>query len=414
MTVSLRQHPDFRRLWVGQTISVFGSLLGALGLLAILDLQATPAQMGLLAAAESAPVLLLGLFVGISIDRMPRRPVLIVADLTRCGLLLLAPLLAWLDLLRMTHLYLIAFAVGALTLLFNVAYHAYLPSLVSRDRLVEANSKLAASSSVAEMGAPALGGFLVQLLSAPITMLLDALTFLISGLFISRIGAREAPPAPVAAAANGWRAVWQDIRAGWQQLWGHPVLRPVTISFAIRSFFGSFFGPLYALFVLRELGMTPVTLGLLVGSGGVGAFGGALLAGRLSRRWGVAPTLAWSLLLSNLIGLLLLLARGPGTAAFLLLLAMQLVGDFWLSIYFISEVSLRQTVTPNPLLGRVSATFQFLVGATTALGLLIGGFLGNSLGVRPALTIAIGGGLLSGGWLMLANRKMTIMVDENL
>lgn len=407
MTRSLRQQPDFMRLWVGQTVSVFGSLLGALGLLAILDLEATPAQMGLLAAAESAPVLLLGLFAGISIDRMPRRPVLIVADLARCGLLLLPPLLAWLHLLRITHLYLIGFAVGALTLLFDVAYHAYLPTLVSRDRLLAANSKLAASSSVAEMGAPALGGFLVQILSAPVTVLLDALTFLISGLSISRIRTVEAPPAPAAEDGSSWLTIWQDVRAGWQQLLGHPILRPVTVSFAIRSFFGSFFGPLYALFVLRELGMTPVALGALVGSGGVGAFMGALVAGRLSRRLGVANTLAWSLLLNNLTGLLLLLARGPGTVAFLLLLAMQLVGDFWLSIYFIGEVSLRQMSTPDQLLGRVSASFQFLVGTTTALGLLVGGFLGSSLGVRPALTIAIGGGLLSGGWLMLANRKMT-------
>ncbi len=394
----LWQHKEFVRLWAGQSISEFGSWLGALGLLAILVLEATPAQMGILETLKAAPALLVGLFAGVWVDRRRRRPLLIGADVGRAALLGAVAVMALVGLAQMIHLYLAALLVGSLTVLFNLAYHSYVPGLVRREQLVEANSKLGATSSLAEIASPGLGGLLVQLISAPLTLILDAASFLVSAFFVVSI--RDPEPEPEPDDESG--GMWSQIKTGLQVVIGHPLLRATAGASATRSFFGGFFAALYSLFVLREVGLSPAVLGLLIGAGGVGSFFGAVLVGRFNRRLGWGNGLIVASLLSSLLALLIPLASGPPLLAAAILLAGQLIGDAFLTVYFIGERSLRQSVTPGRLLGRINASFEFLVGGVGTAGILVGGLTGQVLGLRPATAVAAVGMILAFLWLYLS------------
>jgi MFS family permease len=394
----LWRQPDFMRLWMGQTVSAFGSWLGALSLLAILVLEATPAQMGVLEAVRAAPALLIGLFAGVWVDRLRRRPILMTADIGRFLLLGLVVLAAFAGILQMTWLYVAAFLVGCLTVLFNIAYRSYVPALVSRQRLVAANSKLSASESLAEITAPGLGGLLVQLISAPLTLLLDAVTFLASAVFLRRIQTAEPLPESLTQ-----QSVRQEIGAGLRYVWQERSLRALILAAATRDFFGNFFAALYALYVLRQIGLSPALLGILVGSGGIGALAGATLVGRVTRRWGTGRTLIRAILFTGIVGLLVPLAGSfPRWTAAALLLAGQLIGDVGMSIYLITGLSLRQTLAPDAMLGRVNASFEFLVGGMGTMGIFVGGVLGQTVGIRPSLLIAVSGAMLSCLWLLFS------------
>lgn len=386
------------RLWGGQTISEFGSWLGALSLLAILVLDATPAQMGILETLKAAPALMVGLFAGVWVDRRRRRPLLVGADIGRAVVLGLVALAAVAGLVKMVHLYTAALVVGSLTVLFNLAYHSYVPGLVRRDQLVDANSKLGATASLAEIASPGLGGLLVQLISAPFTMLLDAASYLASALFVGSIRRQEKTPQRDAESGS----VWRDIETGLRLVTDHPLLRATAGASATRSFFGGFYAALYSLYVLREVGLSPAVLGLLIGAGGVGSFFGALLAGRFNRRLGWGNGLIVASFTSGSFALLIPLAAGPPlTAAFILLIS-QLIGDAFLTIYVIGEMSLRQTITPDRLLGRANASFEFLVGGVGAIGILVGGLAGEVLGLRPATAVAALGMIFAFLWLFLS------------
>jgi predicted MFS family arabinose efflux permease len=394
----LWRHQEFMRLWTGQSISEFGSWLGALGLLAILVLDATPAQMGILETLKAAPALLMGLFAGVWVDRRRRRPLLVGADIGRAVLLGLVAALAIAGLAQMTHLYVAALLVGSLTVLFDLAYHSYVPGLVRRDQLVEANSKLGATSSLAEIASPGLGGLLVQLFSAPLALILDAASYVASATIVASIRRPEPEPAP----GDEGGSVWREIKIGLQVVIGHPLLRATAGASATRSFFGGFFAALYSLFVLREVGLSPAVLGLLIGAGGVGSFFGALLAGRFNRRLGWGNGLIVASLVSSFLTLLTPLASGPPLLAAAILLPGQLIGDAFLTIYFIGERSLRQSVTPGRLLGRTNASFEFLVGGIGAAGILVGGLTGQVLGARAAIAVAAAGMVLAFLWLYLS------------
>lgn len=391
--------PDFLKLWLGQTISHFGSWLGALGLLAIIHLEATPAQMGTLETLRAAPVLLLGLFAGVWVDRLRRKPILIWADLGRAGLLGLAAWAALSNSLRMEHLYVVGFVVGALTIFFNIAYRAYLPALVARKRLVGANSRLSASESVAEIASPGLGGLLVQLVGAPLTLMMDSGSFLLSALFVGWIHKTELPRRAVAG-PDSTETVWREIRAGLDFVYQHSILRALVGAAATRNFFGGFFAALYGLYVLRTLGLNATTLGILIGTGGLGALIGSLWAGRISRRLGPGRALLATLFVGGVLNLLVPLAQGPAWFAILMLLIPQLIGDFFGVIYSILEISVRQSATPDAMLGRVNASFDFVAHGIGTLGIFVGGLLGSAIGLRPALLVAALGLTLASIWLL--------------
>jgi MFS family permease len=389
------------RLWIGQTISEFGTWLGALPLLAILVLDATPAEMGLLETLRAAPALLFGLFAGVWVDRLRRRPILIVANLGRAGLLGLVVLIAFSGRLEIVHLFIVAFLVGAFTIFFDIAYQAYIPTLVQRKRLVEANSKLGATASLAEIASPGLGGVLVVLITAPMTMLLDAVSYLVSAVVLLTIRSPEKKANDDPETENPGK-IWHEIIEGLRIVVTHPLLRPIAGSSALRAFFGGFFAALYGLFVLREVGLNPAGLGILIGGGGVGAFFGAMFSHRIILRLGIGRSIIIGGFISGLLALLAPLAAGPAVLAFAILLANQLLGDTALTVFMIGSLSLRQSITPDRLLGRINASFEFLVGGVGTAGIMAGGLVGQWLGLRPAIGIAAVGILVSTAWLFLS------------
>lgn len=358
-------------------------------------LGATPAQVGFLGTAEFAPFLLLGLVAGVWVDRWPRRPVLIVGDAGRALVLGTIPLAAAAGVLGMPQLYLVGFAAGVLTVFFDIAYQAYLPALVDRRQLVEGNSRLEASRSIAQVASPGIAGVIIQVLSAPVAIVLDSLSFVASALFIGRIRRQEGRPNP-----SGRRLMLLEVREGLRVVFGSRLLRSIAASSGTNNFFGSAVGALIILFAVRELGLTAAALGVIFAIGNGGALVGALLAGRVTQRLGVGPTIVFTSLATTL-GLVPLVFATARTAV-PLLIGGGLLANFSNPIYNITQVSLRQAITPQRLQGRMNATMRFVVWGTIPLGSLAGGALGELLGLRPAITVGVAGGLLAFLWVLLS------------
>ncbi len=376
---------DFWKLWLGRTVSEFGSGITrtALPLTAVLALSASPGQMGLLSALETAPVLLIGLLAGVWVDRLPRRPILIATDLGRAALLGTIPLAALLGRLSMGHLYLVAALTGVLTVFFEVADQAILPALAPPDKIVQANSRLGASSSLSEIAGPGASGLLVQALTAPLAIAVDAVTFVCSALCVAFIRAPEPEP------TEQRQSLWREAREGLRVVAGNPLLLALAGSSGLFNFFGNFIGTLYTLYAVRELHVPPAAVGLLIAAGGVGALLGAGMAGPAVRRAGLGPTLGGALAAASAIQVLMLLARGPVPVAVALLMTAQLLGDVAIAVYLINEVSLRQALAPARLLGRVNASMRVLTTGIGPLGALLAGALGGSMGLRPTLAIGV-------------------------
>lgn len=386
-------HPDFVRPWAAATVSTLGSLLSrtALPFAAILVLEAGPLQVGLLTAAELAPAFLVGLVAGVWVDRLPRRPVLIGADLGRAALLATVPLAALFGALSLGQLYVVAAAGGVLTVCFDVAYRSYLPTLLDRDELMEGNAKLSASGAVAEAVAFGGGGWLVQWLTAPVAVLLDALSFLVSALFVSRIAAPEPPPTPTAARLGIGREIGEGVRV----LAAEPTLRALAASNAVLNLGYSVIGAVFLLYVTRGLGFGPGVLGLIFAVGGVGSLLGAAAAGRVAGwRIGVGPAMIAALALVAAGQGLVPLATGAGALAVALLVGQQVVADVAATVYEVTQVSLRQAITPDRLLGRVTAGTRVLEVGAMLVGSLLGGVLGETVGLRATLVagVAVQGG----------------------
>lgn len=412
----LWRHPDFMKLWLGQTVSELGSRItrDGLPLAAVLVLGATPFQMGVLTAIGSAIVLVTSLPAGVWVDRLRRKPIMIAADLGRAALLATIPIAALSGQLRIELLYLVIALTGALTVLFTAAYEAYLPSLVERQNLMEGNSKLALGESLAEVLGPGLAGFLIQALTAPIALLFDALSFLVS--VVSLIFIRKPEPGPVAH--NQPRHFWRELADGLRLVWNEPHLRALALAGSMRSFFGSFFGVLYGLYAIRVLNLNAAALGLTIAMGGVGSLIGAVLAERTVRRMGIGTTLIGTAFLGGSLNFLIPLAGGSLWTAMAVLMIAQLAGDAFSTIYFVIALSLRQSVTPTGLLGRMSSSMQLMMAGVAPIGALAGGLLAEALGARATLFIASAGILLSSGWLLaspirgLRNRPEIIEIES--
>lgn len=279
---------DFIRLWLAQGVSAFGARITREGLpiAAVLTLGASPAQVGLLSALSNGPALIVGLACGGYVDRTKRRGLMMAADLVRALVLATIPVAALLHVLTLPQLYLAAALVGAASVLFEIADHAYLPALVAREDLTRANSSLSATESVAEIAGPALAGVAFQILAAPLAIAANAVTYLVSAFFLA--GIRKAEPAPEPEPHARWT---DDVALGFSAAWRHPLVRPIFIVTAIHSLFGGIFGALYILFCLRVVGLNPALMGLTIAAGGVGALIGSATAGGLSKRLGIGPAL---------------------------------------------------------------------------------------------------------------------------
>jgi len=404
---SLWRHPDFLKLWSAQTISVFGSQFTnlAIPLIAALTLRATPVQMGVLTAVETAPFLLIGLLAGVWVDRLPRRPILVAGDIGRGIVLLTIPLAALAGRLTMVQLYAVGFLVGVLTVFFDVAYQAFLPSLVQRTQLIEGNSKLEVSRSAAQVTGPGIAGVLIQALSAPVVIVLDAVSFFVSGLLIGVMRRRELPPERT---VHG--AMVAEAREGLAVVFGNPLLRSIAGTTGTSNFFAAALYSILILYATRTLGLMAASIGLVFTIGSLGALAGALTGGRLGRALGVGPVIIESIFVAGL-GFLLVVAATPQTAV-PLLTAGAVLGSFGSVVYNINQVSLRQAITPLRLQGRMNATMRFIVWGTMPLGGLAGGYLGEVLGLRPAIAVTAVGGLLAFLWVIFSPVRTLRTIPE--
>jgi len=383
----------------------------ALPLVAVLTLDASPGQMGLLAAAERVPFLAFGLFAGVWVDRRRRRPLMVGADLGRAFLLALIPLAAVVDQLSIELLFAVALGTGTLTLLFDVAYASYLPSLVRRDDLLAGNSTLEASYSAAQAAGPGLGGMLVGLFTAPVAIAVDAVSYVVSAAFLGRIRTGEPPPAPPTGGdRHPVRRIFAEIGEGLGVVLRHPLLRAIVGCGVTTSFFGFAFLAIYVLYMARDLGLGPRTIGAILASGGVGAFVGALLAGPAARRLGVGPAMVWAQVVFAVAGVTVPLAVFVRPIAVPMLVASEVLQYGALTVYFVNQVSLRQAIVPARLLGRVTATARFLITGSAPLGSLLGGALGGWIGLGPTLVVGSVGMGFAAVWAALSPLRGLRMV----
>lgn len=393
----LWRNSDFINVWTAETISVLGSqfYLLAIPLTAVLLLHATAADMGVLFAVEMLPFLLFGLVVGVWVDRRKRRPIMIMSDLGRCAAVAVVPCAWALDALSMPVLYVVSFAAGVFTVFFDVAYMSYLPSLVDRENLVDANSKLEASRSVSQTLGPSIAGLVVKVLTAPFAVLVNSFSYLASAVFLFRVTRDE--PEPV---SKGHPSVASEIREGVALIVRDPRLRAVAGCTATANLFWSIVAALFVLYAVEMYDLDSMDIGIVYGAGGVGAVLGALLAAGFSKRVGLGRSILLGSLISALGGLLFVLVS-PGLA-FLLFAAGMLVSGLANTVYNIGQVSLRQTITPDSQMGKMNASMRFMIWGTMPLGGLLAGFLGEALGLRDAIIVGVVGGLFAVLWIVFS------------
>jgi MFS family permease len=390
-------HRDFRLLWGGETVSELGSQITALAvpLVAVRVLHAGTFQVGALSAASTVAFLVVGLPAGAWVDRLRRRPVMIASDVGRALLLASVSVTAAFGVLDLAQLYVVTVLAGVLTVFFDVAYQSYLPALVGRDHLEEGNAKLTTSMEVAAVSGPAIAGGLVQAIGGPTAIALDALSFLGSAGAVRAIAAAESPPPPRPAGAAGRlpAQVWEGLRF----VLGHPVLRYIAGYTGSANLFGAMATAVEVVFLARVLHQSAGIIGLVLAAGGLGGIAGAVSATWLGRRLGGARTTILGGFTSA--GFLLYPLADPGPRLALFAAGAALFG-FGAVVYNVHQVSYRQRVCPDHLLGRMNASMRFVVWGTLPIGGLVGGALGAALGVRTLLWLAGAGGLLSVGFLL--------------
>ena len=399
-----RQH-DFLKLWSAETISVFGSQVGqlAMPLVAILVLDATAFEVAALGVVLFLQFILFTLPAGVWVDRLPRRPILIVGDFGRAALLATVPIAYFADALTLAQLFVVAFLVGTLQVFFDVAYQSYLPSIVEREQIIDGNSKLEISRSAAQVGGPGLGGVLVQVFTAPYAVLLDAFSFVGSGLFLLFIRKTEEPPA-VADADGQKPSLWTDLKEGLHFVLGNPNLRAQAGCTATSNFFGNVAFATLLVFAVRELGLSAGAIGIIFSLGAAGSLAAALTATRISARFGIGPT---SIVVAALYGpTILLVALAPaGNAAIPVLIVSQLLFGFTIVVYNIVQVSYRQAICPPRLQGRMNSVMRFMVWGTIPFGGLLGGALATWIGLRETIVVGAVGGGLAFLWLLLSPQR---------
>ena len=395
---SLWRHREFLKLWAGQTISVFGDqiTLLALPLAAVLALDASAAEMGLLTAAGWTPHLVLSIVAGVWVDRRHRRKsVLVAADVARAVALATVPLAWALDVLTIEHLYAVAFVVGAVTVFFDVAYAVLFPLIVPRAAIVDAQSKLSVTRSGSYIGGPAIAGFLVQVLTAPVALVADAISFLASAFILRRIDVDEPVPAEPKR-----ESIRETLAGGFRFVAQHPVLRATVACTTTLNFFTFVFFALFVLYMTRALGLSAGLVGVVLSAGAVGALAGALVAARIGRRIGIGPAIALGAVLFPAPLALFPAASGPEPLVVALLIAGEFLSSAGVMLFDINNNSLTLLLTPTELRARTMGLNRTVVYGVRPVGALAGGFLGAAIGLRPTLWLAVAGAVLSVGWLL--------------
>jgi MFS family permease len=390
----LWRHGDFLRLWTGETISQFGSQISQLAIpfTAIVVLDATAFQVAALTTVEFLPFIIFTLPAGVWVDRMRRRGILIAGDLGRAVLLGSIPIAYLFDVLTLGQLFVVGFLVGICTVFFDVAYQSYLPSLVARNQIIEGNSKLEITRSAAQIGGPGFAGVLIQAFTAPYAVLIDAVSFMASGLFIFRIRAPE--EAPQVERSDGKKPSMRiELKEGLRFVLANPNLRAQAGCTSTSNFFSSLGFSIILVYAVRQLDLSAGLIGFIFSLGALGGLLGALTATRISGRFGIGPT---TIAMAVLFGpTMLLYAIAPsGHAAVPILVAAQLLFGFTVVVYNIVQVSYRQAICPPRMQGRMNSVMRFIVWGTIPLGTLLGGTLATLIGLRETIVVGgIGAGL---------------------
>jgi MFS family permease len=393
---ALRRHRDFRLLWGGETVSELGSQVSLLAvpLLAVQTLHATTFEMGLLTAASTAAFLIVGLPAGVWVDRVRRRRLMIGADLGRVLALGSIPIAYALGGLTLLQLFIVTLASGILTVFFDVAYQSYLPSLVGREHLVEGNAKLTGSAQVAAVAGPSAAGGLVQAIGSSAAVAVDAGSFLVSAVAVAAIRTPEAKPV---APEEGHPRLVQGMAEGLRFVFGNALLRAIAATTATSNLFSGIAAAVEIVFLVREVHASAGVIGLLFALGGVGGVAGALAAGPIARRVGGARATIIGIACS--VGALLIPLTMPGAGLLYFGFGFLMV-SFAATVYNVNQVSFRQRLCPDRLLGRMNATMRFVVWGVLPIGALLGGVLGAVFGLRPTLWIGAVGQALAGIWLL--------------
>jgi MFS family permease len=388
----LWSHPDFIKLWTGQTISEFGSQISqlALPLLAAVSLHASAFEFSLLGVLGFLPFILFALPAGVWVDRLRRRRILIVGDAARAILLALVPILWALGELRMWHLLVLQFAIGIFTVFFDVAYQSYLPALIEREHLVDGNSKLQLTVSVSQVAGPSVSGALIAAITAPYAIVADAVSFVVSTLFMTTMRHRESPPQHDEASPRP--KMWPQVKEGLQWVIGHPWLRAIATCTGTSNFFSSVLFSIVVLYMVRTLHLSAFEIGFVFAVGSAGSIVGALVTGRMNKAFGVGPTIVLTALAFSAGGLAFPLA--PRSFPLPALMAGQVLFGFGGVAYNITQVSLRQAITPERLQGRMNAAMRWVVWGTIPLGSLTGGAVATWRGLHSALWVGAIGGLV--------------------
>jgi MFS family permease len=384
---------DFRRLWVSLTVTAYGTQITnlALPLTAALLLHASPMQMGILIALETLPFALCSLHAGVLLDRVRKLPVVIASDLGRALALAVIPIAAWLGALSIEVLFVIGFVCGVQNVVGGAAHQVLIAQMAGRKRLVEANAKISLGETSAALIGPGLAGGLIQALTAPFAIALDACAFFASALMLRRIKVKSDIVRP-----NGATSVWHEIGEGLRLVWGNRTLWGLAWLAALWQILHQMQIAVLILFATRELGLSAGAIGFAYACGGFGCMLASAFAERLSRRFGVGPVIVHGLVLTVLGWQVFALLGGTGWTAIFGLGAAMLIFDFGAILYAINYLALRQAITPDRLLGRMTATMRFLTVAAAPLGALVGGVLATVIGLRGTLlTVAALGVALS-------------------
>ena len=421
---SLWRNPDFSKLWVASTISLFGTQISQLAVpvIAVLILGAPPFEVALLGTFEFLPFLLFTLPAGVWVDRLPRRRILISGDLGRALLLATIPIAYAFDILTIWQLYLVGFGVGIFTVFFDVADQSYLPTVLEREELIDGNGKLQAAFSTAQLLGPPAGGGIVALLTAPFAIILDAISYVVSALLIFTIRRPDRPATGTAGAtataveqtlespsgAASYAAesrvadeasttdrpsVRREVAEGLRFVLGHRYLRNIAATTGSSNLFSNILFSIFPVFVYVNLTLTPDVVGLIGGGFGAGALLGAVIAGRVGERLGIGRAIVGSILLGSIAGLATPLATHD--TALWVIGGSGFLGGMAQVVYNVSQVSLRQAITPEPLLGRMNATMRFLVWGTIPIGQVIGGLIATVFGTHAAIWVGAVGGLVA-------------------
>lgn len=402
----LWRDPDFVKFWISRTVSNFGFLMGALQFVAVLVLHATPLQMGVLAALRVAPSILIGLFLGVIADRVRRRPILIASELGRFVLLASIPAAYLIGQLHIEQLYAVAFFHGVLTTFFDVSNRSYLPALVGRNNLVDANSRLTASESFAEVTAFSIGGWIAELASSIAAAAIAGITFLISAVSLLFIQKQE----PAAEPSEDRGNVAREIAVGLRVVWNDRVLRALAVATAAENWTAGMMSAVVLVFGVRELGIGPGALGTIFAIGGISSIIGSIYAGRAARKFGFGRALVGGYTVYMLTIFFIPIAREPLLFAGIMLTLAQL-GDGFFTMFMVQESSLRQAITPERSLGRMNATIGSLGLAALFVGSLVGGWIAGIVGLRMTIVLAACVGLLGAAYMALSPLRTVRELD---